>query len=117
MAMPPSLLGVIADILLIPHFGAIAAAWVAAAVSAAILIACIAATRRVEKTGHDLRRLAAPCAIVAAYAGIASEWLPTAPWQITGLAVRLGSAAIVCAALAVILLPGNIRTVSRAVGR
>jgi O-antigen/teichoic acid export membrane protein len=117
MTTPPSLLGVVADLLLIPHYGAIAAAWVAAGVSATILIGCIVATRRVERTGHDLRRLALACVLVAGYALAASEWLPGQPFHLTALAVRLGSAGGVCAAIVLILAPDNIRTVMKALGR
>ncbi|WP_150126876.1 lipopolysaccharide biosynthesis protein [Sphingomonas panacis] len=116
MTTPPSLLGVVANIILIPHYGAIAAAWIAAIVSATILIGCIAATRRVERTGHDLRRLALACALVAGYALAASEALPVTPFHLPALAVRLGSGALACAAILLILAPGNIRTVLKALG-
>ncbi|CAN5255422.1 lipooligosaccharide flippase LsgA [soil metagenome] len=117
MITPPSLLGVVADIALVPHFGAIAAAWVAAVVSATILIGCIAATRRVERTGHDLPRLALVCALVAGFAFAASEMLPTAPFVPAALAARLGAAAIVGAAILLVLAPRNVRTVLTALGR
>ena len=117
MTTPPSLLGVVANIALIPHFGAIAAAWVAATVSAMILIGCVAATRRVERTGHDLRRLAFACVLVAGYAAAASEALPITPFHLPALAARLGSGVLVCAAILLILAPGNIRTVLKALGR
>lgn len=117
MTMPPSLLGVVADLLLIPRYGAIAAAWVAAGVSATILVGCIVATRRVERTGHDLPRLAVACGLVAFFALAANLWLPGRPFDLSALAVRLGGAGGVCAAIMLILAPGNIRTVTKALGR
>jgi O-antigen/teichoic acid export membrane protein len=117
MITPPSVLGVVADILLIPHFGAIAAAWVAAAVSATALIGVVIATRRVERTGHDLRRLALVCALVAGYALAASQWLPGRPFEIPALALRLACAGGVGAAIVLILAPGNMRVVLNALGR
>lgn len=116
MITPPSIAGVIADLLLIPHYGAIAAAWIAAAVSATALVGVIVATRRVERTGHDLRRLGVACALVAAYALAASLWLPGRPFDLSALASRLASAAGVGTAIVLILAPGNVRTVLKALG-
>ena len=70
-----------------------------------------------ERTGHDLPRLAFACAGVTLYALAATLWLPHAPFAAAAMAVRLGVAGAVCAVIVATLAPGNLRMVLGAIGR
>ncbi len=111
----PALVGVGANLLLVPRYGAVAAAWTSVLTASVSFAGSIAMTRRIERTGHQLGRLALACCVVSLFALAMAEWAPVVPFEVEGLAIRLlgGAAAIGLAAL--VLLPTNLARVIAAV--
>lgn len=111
----PALVGVGANLLLVPRYGAVAAAWTSALTGAVSLAGSIAMTQRIERTGHQLGRLALACSAVSLFALVTVEWAPTVPFDPEGLSIRLACGLAAIGLSALFLLPTNLARILHAV--
>jgi|GEM_PF-5252858 len=108
----PAFAGVAANLLIVPLYGAMAAAWANSVVSAVILTGSIAAAQKVERTDHSLARLFGACIILTITASASSFWAPLDPFEPEALLLRVGGGATVLVILSVVLLPGHWRVLN-----
>jgi len=102
VSIVPSLLGVAANVIVIPRFGTMGATIVGTIVSISILAGSIIVTRRIENSGHNLVRLSAACAAVTLFALIFAG-LHFAAFDPVSLLMRL-AATLVCMGCIVLVL-------------
>jgi O-antigen/teichoic acid export membrane protein len=105
ITLVPSMLGVAANLFVIPRFGAVGATMVAVAVNAAIFIVTIVVTRRIDDSRHNLGRIGAVCVLVSGFC-MAFAGRHFVPFGRISLGTRL-LAALLCFGGAVLILSGR----------